>query len=30
MGEEVEHVRFPKKHFFKMRSQIIAERTRAL
>jgi len=26
----MEHVRFPKKHFFKMRNQIIEERTRAL
>jgi len=30
MHQEMEHVRFPKKHFFKMRSQIIEERTRAL
>ncbi len=31
MRQEVEHVRFPKKHyFFKMRTQIIAERTQAL
>jgi len=31
MRVEMDHVRFPKKHyFFKMRNQIIAERTRAL